>query len=322
MNYFANKELSKNKAVQHTLEMEEDYKEAISNCVKRSSIIGSTDSGSTFIPNFPVTDLRNVGVTNDTTVDAIEKEEILYMERSDKDAIAKSFTPRTAVLNFASFKHPGGMFMNGSMAQEESLCHASYLYNVLSRFQESFYKENRKFLNRSLYQNRGIYSPDVRFIFGDNKSMNRMRTCVVDVYTIAAPNAGSARRLGVSEKDISEELRRRIHFVIQNMLLHGPYKSVILGAFGCGVFKNSAEMVATLFYKELDNTECQKHFGRVVFAIVGDGNANVFQRILEERRESFGVKHLSPIPPIEDFDDTSMYLSPIIRMDAFSNILK
>ena len=40
---------------------------------------------------------------------------------------------KIAVLNFASFKNPGGMFYNGSSAQEESLCHESFLYNVLKK---------------------------------------------------------------------------------------------------------------------------------------------------------------------------------------------
>ena len=35
-------------------------------------------------------------------------------------------------LNFASYKNPGGKFMDGSSAQEECLCHESILYEVLS----------------------------------------------------------------------------------------------------------------------------------------------------------------------------------------------
>ena len=70
---------------------------------------------------------------------------------------------KMAVLNFASYKHPGGMFLQGSCAQEESLCHASALYNVLSKCQ-SFYDWNNQHKNRSLYLNRALYSPDVPFL--------------------------------------------------------------------------------------------------------------------------------------------------------------
>ena len=35
---------------------------------------------------------------------------------------------KIAVLNFSSFKHPGGGFMTDMLAQEESLCYCSNLY--------------------------------------------------------------------------------------------------------------------------------------------------------------------------------------------------
>ena len=34
---------------------------------------------------------------------------------------------RTAILNYASYKSPGGFFLEGSPAQEEALCHESIL---------------------------------------------------------------------------------------------------------------------------------------------------------------------------------------------------
>lgn len=296
MNYFANKEESMRLARLHTAEMSDTYADEIAKCVERSEIISAVNENSVVpIPTFPATYLDNIGVVYNTTTNAMAIEQMLFQDVSERTTtqkrtpVQKKFGTKIAVLNFASFKNPGGMFLNGSMAQEESLCHESYLYNVLSKFQE-FYDMNKMMLNRSLYVNRGIYSPDVRFALGciNHSATKCPYTIFADVFTIPAPNAGAARRNGVSENEISETLRKRIHFVIQSMLERGPYRSVILGAFGCGVFKNSPDLVAKLFYRELDNPECREKFFRVIFAIVGD-NIQSFQDILKERRDSFGV---------------------------------
>ena len=309
MNYFKNKDECRRRAEAHYKKMEETYPHEISRCARRSIVItGSADS---FIPNFPATDLFNVGIMRNTTTYAIENE-AQWTGYGDPDDFKNQYGTKIAVLNFASFKNPGGMFLNGSMAQEESLCHESFLYNVLSQptCRINFYMENKKLLNRSLYANRGVFSPGVRFIFSDGN------TAFADVFTVAAPNAGSARRLGVSEKEVTDVLRKRIHFVIQNMLSYGPYKSVILGAFGCGVFKNSPELVAMLFYKELDNIECRKHFGRVIFAIVGDGHADTFSQVLAARRDSFGDNHLPLAYNTNSGSDTDLHTISRVSSDS------
>nr|DAL81181.1 MAG TPA: poly(ADP-ribose) glycohydrolase [Bacteriophage sp.] len=51
-----------------------------------------------------------------------------YLKDQDSVSCLFSLTDRSkaAVLNYASYKHPGGYFLGGSSAQEEALCHLSY----------------------------------------------------------------------------------------------------------------------------------------------------------------------------------------------------
>lgn len=76
------------------------------------------------------------------------------------DAVVRYREGKTCVLNFASFKNPGGGFLKGAVAQEEYLCQNSTLYNVLSKF-PAYYEQNRLNTNDALYWNRAVYSPSI-----------------------------------------------------------------------------------------------------------------------------------------------------------------
>ena len=136
------------------------------------------------------------------------KPKVIMADSDSVSAIFKYHSNKTAVLNFASFKNPGGAFLNGSRAQEECLCHESTLYNVLSQFQDSFYTLNLKCLNHALYKNRALYSKDVLFIHN-----NQELKC--DVITCAAPNYKAAHRYqNVDWSKNYAVLRSRIKFII------------------------------------------------------------------------------------------------------------
>lgn len=211
--------------------------------------------------------LTNVQVTNQTTVDAI-------FESNPEDHIC--------ALNFASFRNPGGKFLEGSSAQEESLCHNSILYNVLCR-KGSWYEQNsRNHINQGLYADRGLLSRDVLF-FKDCTSVE-YRTC--DILTVAAVNRGSAIRNGVFQERISFAMNSRIDFTIQSLIDHCKqhnmlYDRLILGAFGCGVFKNDPLEVSRMFYRRLLDINCEKYFKNIIFAIYGDNHA-VFDQMLKK----------------------------------------
>lgn len=179
---------------------------------------------------------------------------------------------KTAILDFASYKNPGGMFINGSKAQEECLCHVSYLYNVLSQFTDKFYKWNNENKNRALYFNRALYSPGILF-FDDGENF------CCDVIVCAAPNKAAAQRHGkVSVKENTDVLKCRIKFVL-DIAADNHVDTLILGAFGCGVFGQDAEEVAGIFKEYLSNAYgC---FTKVIFAVPSDktNNLSTFKKV-------------------------------------------
>ena len=211
---------------------------------------------------------------------------------SDLDSVSALFAFREpgrkiAVLNFASYKEPGGRFLDGSTAQEESLCHASNLYEVLAQ-ERLFYAWNNQFKNRSLYFNRALYSANVTFFHPslmpeENMTQKQLDACrgnaiLADVITCAAPNKYAAQKYcGVSDAENTKALQERIRFVLDIAELN-QVATLILGAYGCGVFGQDPEEAAGIFKTLLSSG--RYHFGLVVFAVPGgpsDMNHMAFQ---------------------------------------------
>lgn len=210
---------------------------------------------------------ENVILTDRTTVD-----EIYHLREKLGDV------PVIAALNFASFTHPGGQFLAGSMAQEESLCHKSILYNVLSSDKISPWYKHKEYddpINKGLYHNCAIYTMDV--VFNDNEREEE-DDVIADIITVAAPFSGKARANEVPEKDINKAFDERIHMIFEIAKAHSV-NILVLGAFGCGVFRGDPKAVATIFKNYL--RVYAKDFSKVVFAIPNDGkNYPVFKKIL------------------------------------------
>lgn len=174
---------------------------------------------------------------------------------------------KIAALNFASFKNPGGMFLKGSKAQEECLCMDSTLYPVLDSFRDAYYEPNKKLLNRALYTDRALYTPDVIF-------ENEERMVKADIITCAAPNKYAAQKYqNVSDEENEKALRNRLLF-IRDIVIDQGVDTLILGAFGCGVFGQDPKQVATL----MDEIFSSSFISNVVYAVPGrDFTAKVFE---------------------------------------------
>ncbi|HWA25304.1 MAG TPA: TIGR02452 family protein [Lacunisphaera sp.] len=172
---------------------------------------------------------------------------------------------RLGCLNFASAKNPGGGFLGGAQAQEEALARSSGLYPCLFT-QQAIYDENRA--HRSLlYLDRAIYSPGVPF-FRDDAGNLLAAPYFADVITCAAPNAGAvASNQPADLPQVAPTLARRAEFVLRVAAHHGV-KRLVLGAWGCGVFRNDPRQVARVFADLLAAGQpWHGAFDEVIFAV-------------------------------------------------------
>ncbi|MEW6733155.1 MAG: TIGR02452 family protein [Acidobacteriota bacterium] len=193
-----------------------------------------------------------IEVTDETTQEAARR---LVQTEKCKDLL---------LLNYASARNPGGGFINGAKAQEEDLCRCSGLYPCLLT-QPLYYEANRA-QSSLLYTDHIIYSPKVPW-FRTKKLEFLESFFLASVITAPAPNAGEAVRINKNIwPKIEEVLRRRASLILAIAREHG-HRTLLLGAWGCGVFRNQPSMVADTFGNWLASPHFQSYFDRVVFAV-------------------------------------------------------
>lgn len=184
----------------------------------------------------------------------------------------------TVALNFASAKHPGGGFLKGAPAQEESIARVSALYSCIEPLTE-MYETNLK--NKScLYTDYMSYAPSVP-IFKDD--FGSLLDSPVNCAFITSP-AVNAKEVRAHEQDKVKDIRpvmvKRIEKILAVALNHG-HTSIVLGAFGCGVFGNRPADIAMIFRQILRSGKFKNQFEKVVFAVYDKTptkeNLNIFK---------------------------------------------
>jgi uncharacterized protein (TIGR02452 family) len=204
-------------------------------------------------------------VANETTLDAARR----LIDAGELNVLC---------LNFASAKNPGGGFLGGALAQEECIARASGLYPCLLKAGE-YYTYHRQ-LNTCLYSDHMIYSPDVPIIKDEEGNMLDAPACIA-IITSPAVNAGVIKRNEVGNIDqIIPVMKVRIEKLL-GLCLHYQHRTLVLGAWGCGVFQNEPEDIAQLFLEALTGRFANQ-FKRIVFAVKTNN-----ERIIEPFRKRF-----------------------------------
>lgn len=202
--------------------------------------------------------------------------------------------PTIGVLNFASATKPGGGFLNGAQAQEESLARSSTLYpTLMTRVAQEFYTLHKRAPRGGYYSHAMVYSPGV-VVFRDDHG-GWAEPLAVDVLTSAAVNAGVVRQQSVKrqlgggqaaaqaeaeEERIAKAMKERMGRLLYLFESHGV-KHVVLGSFGTGVFRNNVRTVASIWAELLleEDARFRQSFDHVLFAILGRETFTEFEDV-------------------------------------------
>lgn len=135
-------------------------------------------------------------------------------------------------LNFASAKNPGGGFLTGAHAQEESLARASGLYlSLLS--QPHFYAENKK--DRfCIYTDTIIYSPNVP-VFKDDLGTLLEKPYLLSFVTSPAVNFGVASKRVKNAEELKGRMLERAKKVLAVCATNG-HRVLVLGSWVRALF--------------------------------------------------------------------------------------
>jgi TIGR02452 family protein len=194
--------------------------------------------------------------------DEPQKPLVVEVTRESTLAAGRRLGPGTAALVFASARNPGGGFLSGAKAQEEDVARASALYECLLTAGD-YYVYHRAHRDPR-YTDRVIYCPDVP-VFRDGDGSLLEEPYGLSFLVAAAPNLGAILK---NQPDLAGTVpavfKRRAERVLRIARAHG-HRQIVLGAWGCGVFRNPPEIVAEAFRHALTEVP---GFDRVVFAIL------------------------------------------------------
>jgi uncharacterized protein (TIGR02452 family) len=219
-------------------------------------------------------------LVNNTTITSNFNTSIELWISSSVNAIIKLYEEgftEIMCLNFASAKNPGGGFINGADAQEESLARASALYS--SQLQAKKYYDIHRNMKSCVYTDSMIFSPKTP-LFNTDKGKMLEKPILCNFITSAAVNTGVVKRVEPELEDEIENIMRKRIAKVFALAYSKKMEVLVLGAWGCGVFRNDPNLIAKLFKEQLAGNY-KNAFRKIIFAIYSEKqNYNEFKNIL------------------------------------------
>lgn len=218
--------------------------------------------------------VHHIPIINGETIVKVENIDCLL---ASEKLLKEGYHP--AVLNMASRRNPGGGVQTGAGAQEENLFRRSNLFQSLYQFAPFVDKYG---LRSSKYQYPldrnfgGIYTPDATVFRGTEQDGYPLldepyRMSFVSVAGINRPALESPERIA---PELIAPVKNKIRTIFRIVLLHG-HDSLVLGALGCGAFRNPPSHIARLFHEVMEEPEFKNKYRLLLFAILDDHNARL-----------------------------------------------
>lgn len=192
-----------------------------------------------------------------------------------KELLEAGYNP--AVLNMANRQNPGGGVTEGAGAQEENMFRRSNAH--LGMYQFAAYAESYG-LKKSSSQYPmhrdfgGVYVPGMTVFRGEEKDGYPLleEYYQVGMIAVAAMNRPELDRNGRIAGHLIGGMKNKIRTIFRIGILHG-HDALVLGALGCGAFRNPPAHVAQLFHEVMEEAEFKNRFKVICFAILEDHNS-------------------------------------------------
>lgn len=184
--------------------------------------------------------------------------QFIFAEQDTLD-MAESFINEglnPAALNLANPRNPGGGVQNGSSAQEESLFRRTNYFLALLPRKAAYYP---------IQGPEVIYTPCVQvFRTSEEEGCAFRKPFSVAIIACAAIDL---RTVSQEPGDYETRTKNKISVLLRTALEKG-HDSVVLGAMGCGAFRNDPDKMAGYFAEILHSDEFKGRFKKVGFAIL------------------------------------------------------